>query len=79
MIIAERIRSLCKEQGISIRKLEIQLGLGSSSINKWRKSSPSLSALQKIADHFHVSLDYLAGKSDRQYEKKIYAPIFYKV
>lgn len=63
-MLIERIKLLCKEKNISIRKLEQEAGLSSGSIGKWLKSSPSLDALQKIARFFGVSLDYLVGNSE---------------
>ncbi len=66
MTLNDRIRFLCKENNISVRRLELTLGLSTSSVSKWKNSSPSLNALQKIADYFEVSLDYLAGNSEYQ-------------
>lgn len=47
--MVERLKVLCREQGLSIRRLEIAAGLGSNSISKWKRSSPSLASLTKIA------------------------------
>lgn len=59
MTIKERIRELCKENGIGIPTLENELGFGSGTISKWDKSAPSVDKLQKIAERFNVSMDYL--------------------
>lgn len=64
-ILYNRIKELCLQKGITISKLETELGFGSSSINKWRKtSSPSIDKIIKIASYFDVSVDYLLGISD---------------
>lgn len=61
----ERIKYLCHKNGISVSKLESDLGFGSSSIKKWeRTSSPSIDKIAKVANYFHVSSDYLIGLTD---------------
>lgn len=64
MNLLENIKALCKENNISQRKLEKDLDLSNGSSSKWAKSSPSTDVLQKIADYFDVSIDYLTGKSE---------------
>lgn len=66
-IIYERIDQLCKENKISINKLESILGFSASSIQKLKTTnSPSVDKVAKIADYFGVSVDYLIGRSDIQ-------------
>ena len=55
----DRIKELCKNRNISIAALEKELGFSNGSIGKMRKSTPSIERLQKIADYFGVSLDFL--------------------
>lgn len=62
MNLLERVKNLCLEKGISQRKLESDLELSNGASSKWNKSSPSGDVLQKVADYFHVSVDYLLGK-----------------
>lgn len=64
-VVYERIKSLCAKKGITIAKLESDLGFGNSSIKKWEKtSSPSIDKIVKVASYFDVSTDYLLGRSD---------------
>lgn len=63
MSIIENIRYLCKESNTSIPKLEKELGFGNGAMYKWDTSSPSIDKLQKVADYFDVSVDYLTGKT----------------
>lgn len=64
-IIYERIDQLCKEQNISINKLESILGFGPSSLQKWKTTtSPSVEKVAKVAEYFNVAVDYLIGRSD---------------
>ncbi len=61
----ERIKELCQTKGISIAKLESELGFGNCSIKKWERiSSPSIDKIIKIATYFDVSVDYLLGRTD---------------
>lgn len=64
-ILYSRIKELCDKKGITITKLESDLGFGNSSIKKWKQTtSPSVDKVIKIASYFDVSVDYLLGRSD---------------
>ena len=64
-ILYQRIKQLCSRKGITIAKLESDLGFGNSSIKKWEKSSsPSIDKMVKVATYFDVSIDYLMGRTD---------------
>lgn len=64
----ERIKNLCVENGVSIAKLERELGFPRSSIRKWNSSSPSIDKVQKVVQYFGVSIDYLYGNTDNPKE-----------
>lgn len=67
MTIYERIESLRKSKGLSQGKLEKQLGFSNGSISKWKNSTPKVERLQKLADFFGVSVEYLmTGKEDKK-------------
>lgn len=57
----ETIKTLCKERGIAVTALEKELGFGRGSIGKLRNSQTSAERLQKIADYFNVTVDYLVN------------------
>lgn len=64
-ILYNRIKDLCYQNGITISKLESDLGFGNASIKKWEKvSSPSVDKILKVSSYFNVSVDYLLGRSD---------------
>lgn len=64
-ILHDRIKYLCQKNGVTITKLESDLGFGNTSIKKWRNDvSPSVDKIVKVANYFNVSTDYLLGKSD---------------
>lgn len=60
--VYEKISQLCKANNISVTSLEFELGLGKGLIGKWRKISPNIISLQKVANYFGVSLDYLMAE-----------------
>lgn len=60
----DKIKELCKEKGITINKLEQLSGISQKSIGKWEKNEPSIDKVQKLADYFNVSTDYLLGRTD---------------
>lgn len=59
MNLKERIKTLCKEKGITVNKLEKTLGFGTGYVAKLDNSIPNTAKIQLIADYFGVSLDYL--------------------
>jgi transcriptional regulator with XRE-family HTH domain len=59
-----RIRNLCKENGISMRKLERENDFGNGLVSKWSNSSPSVAYLQRVAKYFGVSINYLLGEKE---------------
>lgn len=64
MTLKERIQQLCKQSGISMNQLEDQLGFGKGYISKLGKSTPNVTKIQKIAEFFGVSVDYLMTGED---------------
>ena len=61
----ERIKELCKKNGVSLNKLEDELGFAKGYMSKLDKSTPNAVKIQKIADYFGVSVDYLmTGNED---------------
>ena len=53
------IRTLAKQKGVSLTKLEEILGFGNGTIGKWVKQSPSCDKLGAVANYLSVSIDYL--------------------
>lgn len=64
MNIYLRVREMCEREGITVPELERRCGIGTKTISKWGVSSPSVDKLQKIADYFGVSVDYIVGRED---------------
>lgn len=67
----ERIKKLCKEKGVSMNKAEQEIGLAKGYISKLGKSNPNSSTLQKIANYFNVSVEFLiSGKEEEEKESQ---------
>lgn len=75
MTIYERIEQLRKAQKISQGKLEKELGFSNGSVSKWKNSTPTPERLQKIADYFNVTVDYLMTGENKT-ESPILSNIF---
>ncbi len=62
----QRLIELIERNGITRNKLLADLGLNKSSFFDWerRGTTPSGEVIAKIADYFHVSTDYLLGRTD---------------
>ena len=68
MELNERLRELRKEQGETQKQVAAAIGIGERPYQYLESGEhrPSLDTLIALADHFGVSLDYLAGRSDRR-------------
>ena len=60
----EKIKELAKSRGISLAKLEKSLGYSTNYFYTLKTKTPNSDRLQEIADYFHVSTDYLLGRTD---------------
>ena len=67
MTLRDRIKELCEKNGVSMNKLESDCGFGRGYISKLEKSAPNSQKLQKIADYFNISLDYLMTGETNQH------------
>jgi transcriptional regulator with XRE-family HTH domain len=66
MTAFDRLKLLCDEQGISVNMLEEKIGLGKNTLYSWKKKVPTGTNLEKVADYFDVSIDYLLGRTDKK-------------
>jgi transcriptional regulator with XRE-family HTH domain len=60
----ERVKKLADGQKISLKELALKLDMGENSIYRWKDKIPTTENLQKVADYFDVSTDYLLGRTD---------------
>ncbi|MEK4148963.1 helix-turn-helix transcriptional regulator [Robertmurraya sp. FSL W8-0741] len=59
-----RIKKLCNERKISINELENALGYSKNTLYRLKTQTPGADKLQKIADYFNTSTDYLLGRTN---------------
>lgn len=71
--LTNRIRDLAKKKGISIRKLETELGFADKTISAWDTHRPSIDRAAAVADYFGVSIDWLLGRDDPAEDEDINA------
>lgn len=59
--------SLCAERGISVSKATENIGLNRAAVAKWKKGAVPVGAtLQKFADYFGVTTDYLLNGEQKE-------------
>lgn len=64
MTILDRIKELSKKRDKTVKDVAIELGLGENYLYSLKSKVPNGQTLQKLADYFHVSVDYLLGRED---------------
>lgn len=67
MTILDRIRSLANDRKVTLAELERSLNFSNGSLRKWETSTPSGDKIEKVADYFNVSVDYLLGRTKNPY------------
>lgn len=67
MGIYDNIRKVAKDKGISINKLEQELGMTRGSMYKFNQSSPGSEKIQKIADYLGCSVELLMKGEESSY------------
>lgn len=70
MGIVENIKELCVENNMSIPKLEKELGFGNGAIYTWRKGSPSIDKVRKVAEYFNVTVSKIIGENVDELEEE---------
>ena len=70
MTLLERIEELCKEKGISRRRMEEESGLSIGTTSRWKNEfKPSQKSLKRVSDYFNVSIAYITGESEFRSEQ----------
>ncbi len=62
-----RLRELRRQRGITMKELGNAFGLAESTISQYEtgKRQPDNETLVKFAEYFHVTVDYLLGKEQK--------------
>lgn len=71
MLTYDTIKMLCKKKGVTITGTEKELGFSRGSLCKVDTSKPSMEKVQKLADYFDVSVDYLMTGKETPENKEI--------
>ena len=68
MVFQERLRALRKERGETQLQVATALGIADRHYQRFEAGTnlPSFENLCALADHFGVSMDYLAGRTKRR-------------
>ena len=63
----DRLFALAESRNITDYRLATDLGYSRAKVSAWRTkgTSPTINALIQLADYFDVSIDYLAGRTDK--------------
>ncbi|KEK12994.1 hypothetical protein EP18_03780 [Lysinibacillus sphaericus] len=75
MAFGKRLRLLRNENNLTLRELEKQTGITYSALGKYERDErqPDFDTLEKLADHFDVSIDWLLARTDlRTYDERVF-------
>jgi len=64
LFVLSRLQKMCDDKNITFTFLERELGFSKSSIRRWNGNAPSIDKVQKVADYFNCTVDYLLGRVD---------------
>ncbi|MGN7409938.1 helix-turn-helix domain-containing protein [Sporosarcina sp. SAFN-010] len=73
MSLVNRIKKLCTMKKVTIAEVERKTGISNGQIRRWDTSSPKTENVQKVADYFNVSVDYLLGRTEETHIETIAA------
>ena len=69
-MLFDKIKALCEKKGVSVWKLEKDLGFSNRSVSKWNESEPGIRKVQKVADYLGVAIEDLLEQGVRETELK---------
>lgn len=60
-----RIRTIRKAKGLTMKQLGLAVGAAESTVSHWETNQrePDIDTLNKLAEYFNVSIDFLIGRS----------------
>lgn len=67
-VFYDKFIELCRSKGVKPTPLVLKMGLSSSNVSQWKKgSTPRPEVLQKFAEYFNVSVEYLlTGEAQKE-------------
>ena len=64
MSLLENVKELVSQRKMTVAELERKLDFSQGSIRHWDPTYPGVDKVQRVAEYFDVSTDYLLGRSD---------------
>lgn len=63
VVFSKRIKALREDNNLSMAQFAEEMGVTKSRVNMWENGNaiPKSDVLKKLANYFHVSIDYLLG------------------
>lgn len=58
-MIYENVKEACKKRGVTISKLEEDLGFSRSSVCKWNENEPGVYKVKQVADYLKLKVEEL--------------------
>jgi transcriptional regulator with XRE-family HTH domain len=65
MLTYDRIKMLCKQKGVTVTGTEKELGFARGSLCKVETNKPSMEKVQKLAEYFGVSVEFLTTGEEK--------------
>ena len=69
-MLYERVKKLCEYRKITISQLEKECNFSNATIRRWETSSPNVNSLERVADYFDVSIDFLLGRKNYAFKEE---------
>ena len=63
-MVLGNIKRLCKEHGETLTEMEVACGLAERATRRWDENAPSVHAVQKVAEHFGVSVEEITREEE---------------
>lgn len=70
-MIYDRIKTICKEMGLSVNCVEKKAGLSNGIISKWNSCSPTVENVQAVAKVLGCTVDDLLHNEHAAVQEKI--------
>lgn len=64
MTVYERIKKLCKKNGVTIAQMERDLNLSRGATYKWKSSEPNMETLRCLSQYFQVPIEQITEASN---------------
>ena len=58
-MLYEKVATLCRNNNLTIAKLERECKIGNGTVRGWKNSSPSIENHKKVAHYFNITVDEL--------------------